>query len=192
MSNTEKKVDVKKLTLMAMMIAIAFIMVPLGKMLPPIFAAAPFLKYDPKDIIIAIAGFIFGPVEAIVITVAVSLIEMFTISDTGIWGFIMNVLATLAFVLPGALLYKKSRTRKSAIIGMGLGIVCMTISMVLWNYIFTPIYMGYPREAVAPMLLPVFAPFNLLKSGINAVLTLLLYKPLIKALRRGNIIPERN
>ncbi|MBR6452739.1 MAG: ECF transporter S component [Lachnospiraceae bacterium] len=179
----------KKITMLAMMIALSFVMVALLRF--PIFPEAPFLTYEPKDIIIAIAGFAFGPIEATVISVAVALIEMFTISATGPWGALMNILSTLAFVLPAALLYRKARTRKNAWIGLGLGVVTMTITMLLWNYLVTPIYMGYPREAVAAMLLPVFLPFNLIKAGINAVLVMLVYKPLMNALRRLNTIPER-
>ena len=175
---------------MAMMDEISFVMVALIRI--PIFPAAPFLTYEPKDVIIAIAGFAFGPVEAIIISVAVSLIELFTISATGLWGCLMNILSTLAFVLPGAILYRKNKTRKMAWIGIGIGVVCMTLTMLLWNYLVTPIYMGYPREAVAAMLLPIFLPFNLIKSVLNAVFTMLLYKPLMRVLRRTNILPERN
>ena len=75
---------------------------------------------------------------------------------------------------------------------VGIGVVCMTLTMMLWNYLVTPIYMGYPREAVAAMLLPIFLPFNLIKSVLNAVFTMLLYKPLMRVLRRTNILPERN
>lgn len=180
----------KKITTMAMMIAISFVMVALVRF--PIFPDAAFLTYEPKDVIIAIAGFLFGPVEAIIISVAVAVIEMITISATGIWGCIMNILSTLAFVLPGAILYRKSRSRKRAYIGIGIGVVCMTATMLLWNYLVTPIYMGYPREAVAAMLIPVFLPFNLIKAGANAVFTILLYKPLIRILRKTNAIPERD
>ena len=180
----------KKITTMAMMIAISFVMVALIRV--PIFPDAPFLTYEPKDVIIAIAGFLFGPVEAIIISVAVALIEMITISATGIWGCLMNILSTLAFALPGAILYRMSRSRKRAYIGVGIGVICMTATMLLWNYLVTPIYMGYPREAVASMLIPVFLPFNLIKAGINAVLTILLYKPLIRVLRKANAVPERD
>ena len=65
----------------------------------------------------------------------------------------------------------------------------MSVVMVLWNYIITPIYMGQPREAVAELLLPVFVPFNLLKAGLNTALTLLLYKPVNTALRRAGLLP---
>ena len=64
----------------------------------------------------------------------------------------------------------------------------MTLAMLLWNYLITPIYMGYPREAVAELLLPVFLPFNLVKGGLNTAITLLLYKPVVTALRRAKLI----
>ena len=46
-------------------------------------------------------------------------------------------------------------------------------------------------EAVAAMLLPVFLPFNLIKGGINAALTMLIYKPVTRALRSAHLLPER-
>ena len=48
--------------------------------------------------------------------------------------------------------------------------------------------MGYPKEAVARLLLPVFLPFNLLKGGLNAVFTFLLYKPIVQALRKTGTV----
>ena len=63
----------------------------------------------------------------------------------------------------------------------------MVAAMLLWNYIITPFYMGVPRETVAGMLMSVFLPFNLVKGGINAALTLLLYKPVVGALRKAGL-----
>ena len=60
--------------------------------------------------------------------------------------------------------------------------------MLLWNYWIAPIYMGYPREAVAALLLPAFLPFNLIKGGLNAAITLVLYKPVVTALKRSRLI----
>ena len=48
--------------------------------------------------------------------------------------------------------------------------------------------MGVPRDVVAKMLLPTFLPFNLLKGGMNAALAMLLYKPLVTALRRLHLM----
>ena len=54
-------------------------------------------------------------------------------------------------------------------------------------------YMGYPREAVVELLLPAFLPFNVIKSGLNAAITMILYKPVVTVLRRSDLIgPERH
>ena len=73
--------------------------------------------------------------------------------------------------------------------GLTLGVVCLTAVMLLWNFLITPIYTGYPREVVTAMLLPVFLPFNLAKGGMNMAVTLLLYKPIVTALRRARLAP---
>ncbi len=42
--------------------------------------------------------------------------------------------------------------------------------------------LGYPREAVVELLIPTFLPFNLIKGGLNAAITMILYKPIVTAL----------
>ena len=185
-----KKITVKQIALLGVFAAVAYAVMFATRWLPPLIPTVPFLKYDPKDVIIAICGFIFGPLPALAVAVVVSLIEMLTVSGTGFIGLLMNVLSTAAFVCPAALIYSKKRSIAGAIIGLIAGTVMMCIVMLLWNYIVTPIYMGYPREAVAELLLPAFLPFNLIKAIINAALTLLIYKPLVTALRKANLLPE--
>ena len=63
--------------------------------------------------------------------------------------------------------------------------------MMFWNYLIAPIYMGYPREAIVELLLPAFLPFNLIKGGLNAAITMLLYKPVVTVLRRSNLIESK-
>lgn len=184
MSTTQTHDRTKKLVTLAMLSAIAYLVMFLFRI--PIVL---FLKYDPKDTIIAISGFLYGPLSGVLVSVVVSAVEMFTTSDTGWIGFVMNVLSSCAFVCPAACLYSRGRSIRRAAIGLGVGVVLMTVVMVLWNYIITPIYMGQPREAVAELLLPVFVPFNLLKAGLNTALTLLLYKPVNTALRRAGLLP---
>ena len=62
--------------------------------------------------------------------------------------------------------------------------------MLLWNYLITPIYQKVPRDVVAAMLPTVFLPFNLVKGGLNMAITLLLYKPVVTALRKARLAPE--
>ena len=149
-----------------------------------------FLKYDPKDIIITLGGLIWGPLISFTVSVIVSLIEMVTISEKGILGCIMNIVSSCSFACTAAVIYKKKRTLKGAVVGLLSGSVAMVLVMMLWNYLIAPIYMGYPREAVAKLLLPAFLPFNLLKSGLNAGFTFLLYKPITTALRRTGYLSE--
>lgn len=59
----------------------------------------------------------------------------------------------------------------------------MTVVMALCNLILTPIYMGTPVEAVLSMLVPVIIPFNLLKAGINGIITYFVYKPIQNLVR---------
>ena len=182
--NTTKQTN--RLTLMAMLCALAFVSVATIRI--PLIPAMPFLQYEPKDVIILTGGFIFGPMSAALISVIVSFIELFTISNTGIIGLIMNILSTVAYVCPAASFYKKYHSTGGALMGMLSGTVLMTLIMVLWNYLITPIYMGYPRDAIVELLVPAIVPFNLLKGGINTGLTLLIYKPLVTTLRKSGLL----
>ena len=170
-----------RLTLMAMFAALAYIVMLVGRF--PI-SSVDFLKYDPKDVILVICGFILGPMPALLVTFVVSAIEMLTVSSTGIFGLIMNVLSSAGFACTAAFVYKKRHSLRGAAVGLVLGALVMTALMLLWNYFITPYYMGMPREAVAAMLVPVFLPFNLIKSALNAAIAMLIYKPVSRALRQ--------
>lgn len=173
----------RNLVLMAMLAAMAYVLMAVGRV--PVIM---FLKYDPKDVVLGIGGFMLGPGAAALMSLLVSLIEMVTVSETGFIGFFMNVLSTCAFICPAAWFYHRKRSLRSATIGLAVGVILMTIMMLAWNYIITPIYMGYPRAAVAEMLLPVFLPFNLIKGALNAAFTILLYKPISSALLRSRLV----
>ena len=179
-----KHEKMKKLTVLAMLSAIAYVAVALLR-----FPVVLFLSYEPKDVVIAIGGFLYGPLAALGISLVVSFIEMLTISSTGWIGFVMNFLSSAAFAGTAALLYRKKRTQGSAIAGLFGGALLMTVLMLLWNYLITPLYMGTSRSDVAAMLLPIILPFNLLKGCLNAALTALLYRPAVQALRKARLVP---
>ena len=181
------KSNVKTLTSMAMLTAMAYVVMLLSKALPQV---SGFLQMDLKDTVICIGGFVFGPLAAAIISIVVAVVEMFTYSDTGIIGCIMNVLATVSFCCTASYVYKNIHTRKGAVIGLSCGVVALTVVMVLWNYLITPIYMKIPREVVVSMLPTVFFPFNLAKGGLNMAIILLLYKPVVTALRKAKLLPE--
>jgi riboflavin transporter FmnP len=180
-----KKFSTRELTTLAMLTAIAYALVATVRI--PIVL---FLKYEPKDVIITIGGFLMGPGAVLASSFVVALIEMFTISDTGIIGCIMNLLSTCSFAFTAAYVYKQRHTMSGAIAGLVTGSVVMVITMLLWNYLITPLYMtGTSRSDIAGMLMPVFLPFNLLKAGLNSACILLLYKPVVNGLRRAGLLP---
>ena len=173
----------KQMVMLALLAAIAYLMVTFIR-IPVVM----FLKYEPKDVIITIGGFLLGPMTAFACSVVVSLVEMVTISSTGPIGLLMNLLSTCAFSCTAAVIYKKRHDLLGAILGLVAGSLVMTAAMLLWNWLITPGYMGQPREAIEALLLPAFLPFNLLKAGFNTALTLILYKPLVSALRHTGLV----
>ena len=178
--------DTKKLTTLAMISTLAYILAAFARV--PVIPIPP-LRYDPKDIVIVIAGFIYGPLAAFAVTVVVAFMQMFTVSATGFIGLFMNILASTAFCCTAALIYKKNRTMKGAIIGLIVGTVFATAIMMLWNYIITPVFINRPRADVAAMLIPVFLPFNLISNALNAALTIMFYKHVRTVLIAARIMP---
>ena len=187
MSSSRSKFNAKTLATIAMLCAIAFVAKLISKVFPDVQG---FLSFDLKDVIIVIGAFILGTLPGALIAVIVSFIEMLTLSATGPIGFVMNVLASCSFACVAAAVYHRNRRMKNAVLGLVLGVLCMTGVMLLWNFLITPLYMSVPREVVAGMLLSVFLPFNLIKGGINATLAMLLYKPVVRTLRKANLVQE--
>lgn len=185
---TAQRSRVKTLVTLSMLGAVSYVVMVLSKMIPPVIG---FLQLDLKDTIIVIGGFVFGPLAAAIVSLLVAAVEFFTVSHTGPIGCVMNMLATAAFCCTASYVYKKKHTRSGAVLGLSLGVVVLTATMLLWNYLITPLYMpDFTREQIAAMLPTLFLPFNLLKGGLNMALVLVIYKPVVNALRKVHLIPE--
>ena len=167
-----KNFNTAKIAKLAMMTAVSLVLLLIVRIpWPP----APFLVYDPADVPIYITSFAFGPVEGLVVTLVVCLIQAFGLAGDGIYGFIMHFVATgIVAVIIGAI-YSKNKTKKAAVRALVIGVIAAVVIMVLMNLIVTPVYMGAPRSAVVAML-PAIILFNVVKAGVNAILTFLLYK----------------
>jgi len=178
----------KLLVNLALLSAMSYVLMAVGRI--PVFTLPAFtLSYDPKDIIIVLGGLIYGPMASLIVSVVVSFIEMITVSTTAWIGFWMNVLSTCCFACTAAFIYKKKQSLAGAVVGLVSGGILVVAAMLLWNYLLTPIFMGFPRPVVVPLLWSVFLPFNLLKVGINGAIIMLVYKPIVRALRKANLIP---
>lgn len=188
---THTRMDTKTITSLAMLTGVSVIIAWISKLMPPVM----FLDFDFKHVAVCIGGFTFGPLAAAIIAILACFIEFLVFSGTGPFGFLMNAIGTCSFCCTASWFYKKNRTKKGAVIGLSLGLVCMVAVMLLWNYLITPLYMTgasgelVSRAAVAAMLPTVFFPFNLAKGGMNMAATLLLYKPVVTALRKSGLAP---
>lgn len=185
-SRSHKWLNVRTMVTLAMLTAVAWVVTYLCKAIPSVNG---FLDFEFKSVVICIGGFTLGPAAAITLSVLVPVVEFFTYSGTGPIGLIMNVASTASFCCTACYVYKKRHSKQGAVLGLAAGTVVMTVVMVLWNYLITPLYQGTPRQVIAGMLLPVFFPFNLVKGGLNMAATLLLYKPVVTALRRAGLVP---
>ncbi len=170
-----KHQSIKKLTVMAMLVAVSVILVYLVHF--PLFPSAAFLEYDPADIPILIGAFTYGPFAGILLTVAASAIQALTVSaQSGLYGFLMHIISTSILCVTAGVIYKYHHTRKGAALALLCGTLAMGLGMLLANHFITPLFMGVPTAVVDSMLLTVFLPFNLLKAGINSAITFLIYK----------------
>ena len=151
----------------------------------PIFPAASYLEYDPADIPIMIATFAFGPWYGLLMTVVVAVVQGLTVSASGgVYGIIMHIIATGTFVLVAGLIYRRHKTKKAALIALACGVAAWGLIMMPANLIVTPYFTGMPVDAIRAILLPIILPFNLIKAGINAIVTFLVYKSVSPLLHR--------
>jgi riboflavin transporter FmnP len=146
----------------------------------PILPGVTFLKYDPSAIIALVAGFAFGPATGAIVSTVSYLPHIAT--QSGIYGMVMAIIATLSLVLPASLVYQRNTTFQGALIGMGVGAVVCVACCIGANVIITPIYMGAPTQTVIDMIVPALLPFNAAKIAINCIVTALVYKPITKAI----------
>ncbi len=175
----------RRLCVMAVLCAMAYVTVALIR-IPVVL----FLSYEPKDVLLVIGAFLFGPIAGGLTAIVVALLEMITISNTGIIGFAMNALSSCLFVCTAAIIYQRHKTVFGAIIGLLCGAAAATAGMLLWNYLVTPLYMTVMSRAEIAAILPtVFLPFNLLKTTLNSTLAMLLYKPIVRTLRTAKLLP---
>jgi len=183
----KKRFDTKTLAVLAMITAIAYVLASVIRI--PLVPAVGFLGYEPKDVVLVIAGFIYGPVAPLAMITIIALLEGVTSSVLGPAGIPMNFIASASFCVTASFIYSKKRTVTGAVLGLALGTIATTASMLLWNYILTPILMGWPRELVVEMLIPGFLPFNIIKGVLNSAFAMLLYKPIRRALDSARLVP---
>ena len=175
-----KKFETKKMAVSAMLTALAFLVTFCTAM----FKVGGFLSLDLKDAVLSIISLMYGPLYGFISVLVVSLVEFVTISTTGLYGLVMNILSSGTFVLVCGFIYKFKRKFNGAILASVLTVVCVTSVMLLANIFITPLYFQMPTQAVIAMLPTLLLPFNLFKSILNSSIMLLVYKPFTTALKK--------
>ena len=152
------------------------------------FLKIGFLSIDVGDVVIVIASFIYGPVAGVIVSL-ISAAASFLYSGTGFWGFIMDFASSAAFVFVASFIYSRKRSFKSAIIGIGVSVITTTAFMIPMNILITPLYTKAPTEYVVSLIPTLLLPFNFAKTLLNGAAALVIYKPLVRAMRAAKLAP---
>lgn len=174
----------KKIAVIGMLCALAYICMFVFRI------KVGFLTFDAKDAVIAITSLIYGPLWGGLTAVLVPVLEFLTVSDTGVYGLIMNTLSSVTFAAVCGSIYKYKRSFSGAIIGVIASAFSVTAVMMVANLFVTPLFMGVERSTVVGMIPTLLLPFNAVKATLNAALTLALYKPFTTALRQARLLPQ--
>ena len=205
-TNTEKRTNVKSgtnvrtMVQIAMLSAVATVLMLVEFPLP--FIAPSFYELDFSEVPVLIGAFAMGPLAGAIIEL-IKILLNFVLNGTmtaGV-GELANFLMGCAFVVPAGIIYKKSKTKKNAVIGMVKGVICMAVAGCILNgAVLLPAYgkaFGMPTDAFVQMGSAIFpiidniftfclfcvVPFNLIKGVVVSVMTLLLYKYISRLLK---------
>ena len=177
-----KSTKIRKLTVTAMLCALAYIVMFL------VHFKVTFLTFDLKDAILTLTALLYGPVYGVGSAALVALLEFVTVSDTGLYGLLMNFLSSATFAFVAGAVYKRRRDLTGAVLGMVFAAVAMVTVMMAANLVITPFYMGVTTAEVGAMIPTLLLPFNACKAVMNAAAVLLIYNPLTVALRRVGVL----
>lgn len=169
----------------------------------PLWFTPPFLKMDLSEVPALIGSFALGPMAGVLIELIKNILNVAIHgSTTMVVGELANFIVGSLFVYTAGWIYYKNKSIKSALVGMALGTIVMTVVMGIANYLFIiPFYaklFGMPLDKIVAMgsamnkhvvdfkSLIIFAitPFNILKGAIVTLITLLLYKKVSPILHR--------
>ncbi len=197
--NTKRKMTTKMITQIGMLGAIAVVLMLFDIPLP---FAPSFYKIDFSEVPILVGCFAMGPAAgALIELVKIVLNLVINGTDTAFVGEIANLIIGCALCVPAGIIYKRKKSKKGALIGMGVGILCMTVLGCFINaYILLPTYaaaFNMPIDSLVAMgtavnsniqslftfVIFAVAPFNLLKGALVSLVVLCIYKKISPILK---------
>lgn len=186
---TKKVLTTKNLTMIAMLSAIAAVLMIFEIQLP---FSPSFVKFDFSDLPVMLGGFLIGPFAGGIIAFMKILLHFLLNGTTSFFvGDLSNLLLTLSFVLPASFIYQQKKTKKTAIQGLLVSIICTSLLAIIFNlFLIFPLYLKVLNlkmvdlinmiHVVNPLVKDVFTmivfsllPFNLFKYSIVSMITML-------------------
>ena len=155
----------------------------------PIFPNVDFLKLDFSNVFVLIGGFSLGAIPGVIILTIKEALCL--LKSTTLVGQLANLLIGLAYILVPLILYKYKRSFKTAVLGLLIGVVLQSsLSLLINYYVNYPLYISGVIFLTTPATNAFFETtwvfillFNVIKAVSTAVITLLLYKRVKKALK---------
>ncbi len=189
----QTKNHIRELTVTAMLSAVGFVLMMIDFSLPMFIPS--FVKMDISELPALLASFSLGPVYGVLVCLVKNVLAAIFHGSTGGIGEVCNFLIGAVFVGAAGLVYKRHKTRRTAVLGALIGAVAMAAASVPVNYFISyPVYAAMfggmdailaAYEALNPnvdgllgCLLLFNMPFTLVKGLIDAALCFLIYKPL--------------
>lgn len=147
------------------------------------FIKIGYLSLDAGDIIIVLASFIYGPGVGVAISLVSSIVGLY--NGTMWWGAFMDFASSAVFSFTASFIYSRRKTFNFAIIGIYSAVIAVILVMMPLNILITPLYMPVSVEFVLREIPRLLLPFNFAKAVFNGGSALLLYKPLVRVLRKS-------
>ena len=200
MSEKTQRFNVRKLTMTAMLGAVASVLMFISVNVP---LMPSFIKLDLSELPALIASFALGPISGVAVCLIKNLVNLF-FSTTGGVGELSNFLLGAVFVFVAGMFYKYMGERKGELVGSLCGAAAMAVISVFTNYfVVYPVYTAFmPMDTILSMyqainpnvenlwqaLLWFNMPFTFIKGLLSVVITFLVYKklsPFLKGKKRG-------
>lgn len=192
------KLNTRNIVKIGMLSAVAFLLMLIQFPIPTLFPF--FLKLDISELPALLGGFTLGPIAGSIIVLLKNLLLLAVRgSKTSYVGELSNFIVGAAFVVPASILYINNKSKRGAIYSLIAGILGMTIVACISNYyLIIPLFsktLGFEsvmemaarsNKAIVDMktyILYAVVPFNILKSMVVSIFTLLIYKRLSPLLR---------
>lgn len=188
-----QKFNAKRMALMAVFVALAYA-VSFLEISMPLFGAS-FLKLDFGNVFIMLIAFALGPIEGVIVCFLKEALRC--LSTTSLCaGELANFIMTCSYILLPSIIYAYRKTLRTVLYSLLGACVLATATALLVNrvlifpvyaYLFGGSIFGMTVVEAFAAFWPGVLIFNLIKTVLISVLTLLLYKRLSALLKAWRI-----